>query len=395
MADKTDKKAQETRPRKSFPITQPFFDENEVENVRACLDSRWVTQGPRTKEFETIFSKRHGVKHALAVTSCTAGLHLCMSALGLGPGDEVVVPAFTWVTSANCAEFVGAGVRFADIDLQTFNLDPKAFQDAITPRTRAVVAVHLFGLSANMDEILDIAKRHSLLVIEDAACAIGATYRGRPLGGWGDAGVFSFHPRKIITTGEGGMVTTNRDDLAEKVAGLRNHGAAVNPGAVNAAPKPYDLGHYNQLGFNFRLSDILAAVGIAQMAKLDKLLEERRRIARRYTRLLDNPADIAVPSAPAECGHTYQSYVVRVLEGGGRRRNKIMEELAAKGIQTRPGTHAVHRLGYYAGKYGLRPEDFPNACLGEDTTITLPIFPGMTEADQDFVTRELKTAAIR
>jgi len=393
MADKPGEKAQEDRPRRSYPITQPFFDEKEVENVRACLDSRWVTQGPRTKEFEALFSQRHGVKHALAVTSCTAALHLCTLALELGPGDEVVVPAFTWVTSANCAEFVGAGVRFADIDLQTFNLDPKAFQDAITPRTRAVVAVHLFGLPANMDEILNIAKRHSLFVIEDAACAIGATYRGRPLGGWGDAGAFSFHPRKVITTGEGGMVTTNRADLAEKIASLRNHGAAPNPGSVNAPQKPYDLGRYNRLGFNFRLSDIQAAVGIAQMAKLDNLLEERRRLARRYTRLLDGLADIAVPSVPEECGHTYQSYVVRVLEGGGRRRNRIMEELAAKGIQTRPGTHALHRLGYYAGKYGLRPEDFPNACLGEDTTITLPIFPGMTEADQDFVIRELKKRA--
>lgn len=380
----------EGQPRESFPITTPSFDTTEVEKLKACLDSGWVTQGPLTGEFEALFSKKQSVKHALATTSCTAALHLATLALDLGPGDEVVVPAFTWITSANCVEYVGAKVTFADIDPQTFNLDPKALEAAINSRTRAVVVVHLFGLSVCMDEILDIARRHSISVIEDSACAVGTTYKGRPVGGLGDAGAFSFHPRKVVTTGEGGMITTNRDDLAEKIAYLRNHGLTARPGPQSLGPKPYTMGIFNNLGFNMRLSDIQAAVGVAQMAKLDHLLEERKSIGERYSRLLAEVPGIAIPHVPDGCGHTYQSYVIRIMKGGRDRRNKIMEGLAEKRIQTRPGTHAVHRLGYYAGKYGLRPEEFPHACLSEDITITLPIFPGMTAKDQDFIVHELK-----
>jgi len=377
---------------KTLPLTRPLFDEEEIEKVRACLNSGWVTQGPLTKEFETTFARRHQVEHALAVTSCTTALYLAALALGLGPGDEVVVPALTWVTSANCAEYVGARAVLADIDLETFNLDPQAFEAAITPRTRAVVVVHLFGLAAPMDEILAAARRHSLAVIEDAACAVGSHYRGRPLGGLGEVGCFSFHPRKVVTTGEGGMLTTNRTDLAALAASLRNHGAEAEPRPASGPPRPYAMGRFDRLGFNFRLSDIQAAVGLAQMTKLESLLAERKGLADGYNRLLDDPPDLALPHAPEGCGHTYQSYVVRLREGGCRRRNRIMEKLAGKGIQTRPGTHAVHRLGYYADKYGLKPEDFPNACRGEDETITLPLFPGMTTADQEFVAGELKKA---
>lgn len=370
---------------KRLPITAPQFDEAELASLRACLESRWVTQGPMTQRFEQLFAQRHQVAHALATTSCTAALHLATTALGLGPGDEVVVPAFTWVTSAHCAEYVGAKVVFADVDLRTFNLDPEALAAAITPRTKAVVVVHLFGLAASLDEILAIARRHSLRVIEDAACAVGTTYRGKPVGRFGDVGCFSFHPRKVITTGEGGMVTTNRGELAEAVSCLRNHGASGHPGPGSLPQKPYAMGAFDRLGFNLRLSDIQAAVGVAQMAKLDRLLAERCRIANRYTAMLGDLAEFAVPHVPEGCGHTYQSYVVRVVQGGTVRRNAIMDRLAEKGIQTRPGTHAVHRLGYYVQKYGLRPQQFPNACVAEDTSLTLPIFPGMSEAEQDYV----------
>jgi len=380
---------------KRLPITAPQFDDAEVASLRACLDSKWVTQGPMTRQFEELFARRHAVDYALATTSCTAALHLAATALGLGPGDEVVVPAFTWVTSAHCAEYVGARAVFADVDLRTFNLDPQALEAAITPRTRAVVVVHLFGLAACLDEVLQIARRRSLRVIEDAACAVGTTYRGRPVGGFGDLGCFSFHPRKVITTGEGGMVTTNHKDLAEAVACLRNHGASGHPGPASTPAKPYAMGAFDRLGFNFRLSDIQAAVGVAQMAKLDRLLDERRRIAERYTTLLGTLPGLAVPHVPEGCGHTYQSYVIRVVEGGLPRRNAIMDRLAEAGIQTRPGTHAVHRLRYYVQKYGLRPEQFPNACAAEDTSITLPIFPGMSEADQDCVVAALQEALKR
>jgi dTDP-4-amino-4,6-dideoxygalactose transaminase len=373
-------------------ITSPKFDESELNHLKKCLDSGWVTQGPMTLLFEQLVARRHQVKHALATTSCTAALHLATLALGLKAGDEVIVPAFTWVTSAHCAEFVGANAIFADIDLETFNLDPQAFEAAITSRTRAVVAVHLFGLSAKMGEILAIARRHKLFVIEDAACAIGTTYRGKPIGGLGNVGCFSFHPRKIITTGEGGMLTTNDSDLVSRISCLRNHGAYGDPGPQASPPRPYSMARFDQLGFNLRLSDIQAAVGVAQMAKLDGLLAERSLLASRYTEGLKSLRDLATPVVPEDCGHTYQSYVIRVLEGGRRRRNAIMDYLAEKDIQTRPGTHAVHSLGYYRTKYRIHPEMFPNAVAAEDTSITLPIFPGMTRRDQEYVIEALASA---
>jgi dTDP-4-amino-4,6-dideoxygalactose transaminase len=372
-------------------ITEPKFDEQEIRLLRQCLDSKWVTQGPMTGEFERLFAARHRVDHALATTSCTAALHLAVLALGLKPGDEVVVPAFTWVTSAHCAEYVGAKAVFADVEEDTFNLDPAALEAAITKRTRAVVAVHLFGLAARMDDIMAIARKHDLAVIEDAACAVGTTYRGIPVGGIGTIGCFSFHPRKVITTGEGGMVTTNRAELAERIRSLRNHGATgVAPG--DDPSKPYTMSTFNQLGYNLRLSDIQAAVGIAQMDKLDGLLAERLQRAQNYSTLLCEIEEIVSPSAPEGSGHSYQSYVIRLRDGDRGRRNSVMDHLAAHDIQTRPGTHAVHRLGFYAQKYGLRPEDFPVAANCEDTSITLPIFPGMTDADQQRVVDCLRRA---
>lgn len=372
-------------------VTRPFFDEQELEALKQCLESGWVTQGPRTAEFERLFAQRHCARHALATTSCTAGLHLSALALGIGPGDEVVVPAFTWVTSAHCAEYVGARAVFADVELDTYNLDPLALEAAITPRTRAVVVVHLFGLAARMDDVLAVARKHKLAVIEDAACAVGTMYRGRPVGTLGDIGAFSFHPRKVITTGEGGMVVCGDDALAARVTSLRNHGATGVPEGMDPT-RPYAMSRFDVLGHNLRLSDIQASVGIAQMAKLDWLLEERKRLAERYTALLGGLEEIATPAAPEGCGHTYQSYVVRILRGGRSRRDRIMDDLARKQIRTRPGTHAVHRLGYYAKKYGIEPDWYPNASLCEDTTITLPIFPGMTEEQQKLVVNELKKA---
>jgi perosamine synthetase len=366
-------------------ITEPSFDEAEIEMLRECLKSKWVTQGPLTERFEGLIAEKQKVKHVLACTSCTAALHLAALALELGSGDEVIVPAFTWVTSANSAEYVGAKPVFVDIDLSTFNIDPNGLEAAITPRTKAIVAVHLFGLAGPMDEIRAIAEPHGIAVIEDAACAIGTTYKGAPVGAIGDIGCFSFHPRKAVTTGEGGAVTTNRDDLAERARSQRNHGATGAPDPSIEPHGPWTMATFNNLGFNLRLSDIQAAVGVAQMAKLDRLLTERRRLGRRYSELLAHVNSIARPLGGDAEGHTYQSYVIRVLEGGRKHRNDLMWALAKANIQTRPGTHAVHRLGYYTNKYGWKAEQFPNATLAEDTTITLPIFPGMTEDDQQKV----------
>lgn len=373
-----------------LPITSPYFDENEIENLKSCLESKWVTQGPSTSKFENLFKEQHQVPFAIATTSCTAALHLSAMALDLGAGDEVIVPAFTWVTSAHCAEYVGAKPVFAEVKPETFNLDPQAFESAITSNTRAVVVVHLFGLSAQMDEILTLARKHSLYIIEDAACAVGTTYKDQPVGGFGDLGCFSFHPRKIITTGEGGMITTSNEALAKKIFALRNHGHTGYPEAKTV--HPYTMGNFDTLGFNLRLSDIQAAVGLAQMDKLDFLLQHRLECARRYNQKLSDIDDIAIPFVPEKCGHTYQSYVIKVVKGGMAARNHIMEYLNNNGIQTRPGTHAVHRLGYYRNKYGLKPGDFPISAACEDTSITLPIIPGMNAEQQTYVVKKIIAA---
>ena len=398
MTEKRENESQFADP-KIHPITAPVFDEAEVENVRRCLNTGWVTQGPMTAEFERRVASVHNVSHALATTSCTAALHLAALALGLGPGDEVIVPAFTWITSANAAEYVGAKAVFADIDLETYNIDPAAFAAAITPATRAVVVVHLFGLAADLDPIMEIARAHSIAVIEDAACAIGTTYNSLPIGGVGDIGCFSFHPRKVVTTGEGGMVTTNDQDLADRVASFRNHGSTGMPPGEREAPQPWSMATFNNLGFNLRLSDIQAAVGNAQMDKLASLLAERRSIANRYLEMLAGTNTFALPTGGDLDGHTFQSFVVRPMKTSRDGRNAIMAALDEQGIKTRPGTHAVHRLGYYADKYGLAHDAFPNASLAEDTTITLPIYPGMTRTDQEIVCNALvnahRDAAIR
>jgi perosamine synthetase len=387
--------APRTKANEMLNITEPSFDESEIELLRTVLASKWVTQGPMTEKFEALVAVNQRAKHALACTSCTAALHVAAMALGLGAGDEVIVPAFTWITSAHAAEYVGAKAVFADIDLATYNIDPAHLAAAITPRTKAVVAVHLFGLAAPMDEIRAICAPRGIRIIEDAACAISTTYKGAPVGALGDIGCFSFHPRKVVTTGEGGALTTNDDALAQAMRSLRNHGATGLP-PVSAEPHgPWTMANFDRLGFNLRLSDIQAAVGVAQMAKLDRLVADRRAIARRYLDLLRDVDDLVLPKAGDVDGHTFQSFVVRIAAGGRARRNAVMAALAGEKIQTRPGTHAVHRLGYYREKYKLCAEMFPNAMAAEDTTITLPIVPFMQAQDQARVAAVIRRALSR
>ena len=373
-------------------ITAPSFDEKEIKLLRQCLASGWVTQGPMTSEFENQVATLHSARFALATTSCSAALHLSTMALNLKSGDEVIIPAFTWVTSAHAAEYVGAKAVFVDVDPNTFNIDPSLIEQAITPQTKAIVVVHLFGLAADMDPILKIAQKYNLAIIEDAACAIGATYKGTPVGAIGDIGCFSFHPRKIITTGEGGMLTTNHEDIAKRIQSLRNHGAT---GAIEdiALQGPWTMSSFDILGYNLRLSDIQAAVGIAQLDKLKGLMQERRHAADTYFEFLKNVESLQLsnPKDLLNQGHTYQSYVVKIRDGGVQKRNEIMQKLALHEIQTRPGTHSVPGLGYYKKKYNLLSEDFPIAKECEELTITLPIFPKITFGDQEKVCTIIKS----
>lgn len=377
----------------AMKLITPVFGEEERQMVCQCLASGWVTQGPFVQRFEELFAARHKVPHALACTSCTTALHLAAMALDIGPGDDVLVPAFTWITTANVVEYVGARPVFVDVDPATFNIDPQKAALAVTPQTKTIIPVHLFGLAAQMNELLALAQQHGLHVIGDAACAVGTEYDGKNVAALGDAACYSFHPRKAITTGEGGMVTTRHTALADRVAVLRNHGASTRPPTDSG--KPWAMGEFDDLGYNFRMCDIQAAVGIPQMERLDGLLAERAALAKRYDTLLARIEEILTPTVPALCGHTYQSYVIRVRSGNNALRNALMAALEAEGIQTRPGTHAVHRLGYYKNKYSLRSEDFPLAALCEDTSIALPMFHGMREEDQQAVCRCLEKQLVR
>lgn len=371
-----------------IPISLPCTGPEELEAVRGPLESGWLTQGPRVAEFETAFAARHGVESALAVTSCTTGLHLILAALGVGPGDEVIVPAFTWVASANVVRHCGATPVLADVDPATCNLRPDEVARRLTPRTRAVVAVHLFGLCSDMDALAAAAP--GVPLIEDAACAAGASYKGRPAGSLGLAAAFSFHPRKIITTGEGGMVTTQDPALARRMESLRNHGAAVSEEERHGGPRPYLLPEFREFGFNYRMTDLQGAVGLAQLAKLDSLVAQRRDMAAQYAAALADIPWLRTPAPPDWAGHSYQAYVCVVDEARAPRpRNALMEQLLRRGVGTRPGTHAVHMLAAYGQAYGLRPEDFPAARDLDRYSMAIPLHNRMDREDLEYVVQAL------
>lgn len=367
-----------------IPLARPFFDGREMELLTACLESGHVAQGPLVARLESGIGELLGGVHALAVSSGTAALHLAVRALDIGPGDEVIVPAFTWVATAHAVEYAGARAVFADVDPATFNVTVQSVERVLSPRTRAIIPVHLFGLPAPMRELMALARRHGLHVVEDAACAVGAAEGGVKAGSIGDIGCFSFHPRKNMTTGEGGMLVTGDDTLKTRLAALRNHGAISRGGALFESS-------FEILALNFRMSDIQAAVGCAQLEKLAFMQEARTRLALRYGELLRG-TELALPAAPEGAEHVWQAYVVRVQEGGRKRRDAMMRYLADAGVETRAGTQAVHRLAYYANKYGLRSEDCPGAALCEDTSVALPLYCGMKEEDQDRVVQELLNA---
>jgi len=381
-----------------IPISKPFFDTEEFEAVRRPLESGWVVQGPFVKEFEDKFAAWTHADYAAATSSCTTALHICVAALGLKPGQEVIVPAFTWVSTANVVEYMGARPVFCDIDLGTFNIDEKQIESHITPRTVGIIPVHLFGLCANMDAIMSIARKHGLWVVEDAACAFGGWYRGRHAGTFGDAGCFSFHPRKSITTGEGGMITTSSAELDALGRSLRDHGASRSDLSRHLGSAGFLLPEYRHLGYNYRMTDLQAAVGVAQISKADRIMKERTRRAALYDSMLSSVDYLRTPLTPDDCVHGYQAYVCLFqpeepsLSNVGRlfeQRNRLMTHFEEMGIATRQGTHAPVLLNYYAEKYALRPEQYPNSWLADHLTLALPLYVQMTDAEQDRVVQAL------
>ncbi len=382
-----------------IPITRVEFTDAELDSVRQALTSGQVAQGPFVEEFERKWQAFNGSKHAIAVSSCTAALHLSLAALGIGAGDEVIVPAFTWVATANCVEILGAKPVFCDIELRTFNIDVSLIEGLITEKTKAVIPVHLFGLPADMKPVMAAAAGRGLIVMEDAACGFGARYRGTSVGNFGQAGCFSFHPRKSITTGEGGMIVTADDALAEKLRSMRDHGAIMSKEQQRSGPKPWLMPDFPQVGFNYRLTDIQAAIGSAQMDRAVRILERRAALAQRYDEALKGVEWLALPHCPQNMAHGQQSYVclMRPEEITARNvvrlrgmRNAFMDYLQTKGIATRPGTHAVHMLAYYAEKYGLEPQGFMQAWFADHCSVALPLFAALQDDELDYICETIR-----
>lgn len=387
-----------TAAKMNVPIARISLTEAEIQSVLGPLRNGWLVQGPKVREFEEKWSAFTGAKHSIAITSCTSALHLSLAALGLRPGDEVIVPAFTWIATANVVQHLGGKVVFCDIDLNTFNIDVQQLKQIITPQTKAVIPVHLFGLAADMNLINQLAKQHGLWVVEDAACGFGSRYHGQHVGNLGNTGCFSFHPRKAITTGEGGMITTNSDSLAEKLRRLRDHGAAMSDLQRHLGARPYLLAEHPDAGYNQRMTDLQAALGSAQMDRAANIIAERQRLALIYDEAFAKLAWLRAPAHIAGYEHGYQSYpclfqpeditpasVPRIT----RARNEWMDRLQQMGISTRPATHAVHMLAYYKQKYQLQPTDYPNAYAANDCSISLPLFNGMSEAEQSYVIQQV------
>jgi dTDP-4-amino-4,6-dideoxygalactose transaminase len=380
--------------RDSFLIFgNPIIEEPEIQEVVDCLRSGWISTGPRVGKFQELFKAYIGTKYAFALNSCTAGLHLSMIAAGLKAGDEVITTPMTFAATANAVVHTGATPVFADVDRATMNIDPKEIEKKITGRTRAIIPVHLCGRPCDMDPIMDIARRHNLLVIEDAAHAIESKYKGRKIGAIGHMGVFSFYVTKNIVTGEGGMVTTSIDEYAEKIETYGLHG--MSRGAWKRfSDKGYK--HYQIVfpGFKYNMMDIQAAMGIHQMARIDSYYARRQEIWKRYDEAFGNlPVEIPAPPEP-DTKHALHLYTILVkLENLTCDRDTIQQALNEEKIGT--GIHyiALHTHPYYRDTYGYKGDDFPHALYISDRTISLPLSAKLTDRDVqdviDAVTRVL------
>jgi perosamine synthetase len=367
-------------PRSRIPLARPSLGDGELAEVEEVLRSGQVSRGVKVAEFEQLVADSVGSRYAFATTSCTTALHLALVALGVGPGDEVLVPDFTFPATANVVAQQGAVPVLVDIDLSTYNVNPGQLSRHLTARTRAVMPVHLFGLSADMGPVMDFAAEHGLAVVEDAACALGATYRGRACGSFSDAGCFSFHARKILTTGEGGMIVTDRDDVAEKIVVLRSHGGI----------RENNRFQFQAAGFNYRLSDIQAAVGVAQMHRLPELLARREELANVLRERLSSVDGVGAPPDSPDGRHTYQAFVVLLADGIDR--EKVIAAMAASGVETTLGTYALHREPFFQKTYGYVPGQLPSSEAAFRRTLALPLFPGMGEDDLDRVIEALAAA---
>jgi len=391
----------------NIPITKTIFGDEEKEAIVKPLETGWVVQGPNVAKFQEMFSEFTGAKYSHATTSCTTALHLGLEAMGIGQGDKVIVPSFTYVASANSVEYTGAEVVFCDIDLKTFNMDENLLEDIIKNDSsiKAIMPVNLFGLCSNMRFIMDLAKKYDLKIIEDSACGFDGWIEDKHSGTFGDVGCFSFHPRKSICTGEGGMLITNDDALAAKVSQLKDHGASKSDLQRHNEKGGSLLPDFTMRGYNYRMTDMQGALGVCQMDKKEYIMGGRRQTASWYDKALVDVNELITPYIPHGYKHGYQSYVCIFSDGEdissltkeqvdriNVKRNIFMEKLEAKTIATRQGTHAVHTLGYYKDKNNFKDEDFLMSYAADRLSIALPLYAGMSEEEFDYVISNIKEA---
>jgi dTDP-4-amino-4,6-dideoxygalactose transaminase len=364
----------------TVPLIDPVVGEAELDNIREVIESGYMTQGPFADEFESGFADYVDAEHAITATSCTTGMELVLDAMGIGPGDEVIVPDFTYPATASVVARMGADPVLVDVDRATYNVDTEAMADAVTEDTAALLPVSWGGQPLDDGAINDIAAEHDLHVLEDAACGAGASFDDRPVGSQFDASVFSFHPRKVLATGEGGMVTTDDDSLQEEVRCIKNFGidhSGEGRGFVRAD------------GTNFRFSDLLAAVGVAQLEKLDDIVERRREIAALYDDLLGDVEGVTTPAVVDGGVHNYQSYCVYVKAGDENTRDELMDRLGERNIQTQIGTYALSETEAFAD--ATHHGSLENAKALYRNLLTLPVAHGMSEEDQHRVVDALET----
>jgi perosamine synthetase len=367
-----------------IPITRLALGQEEADAAAAVVRSGWLMNGPRTEAFEKLVAERVGAEHAVAVSSCTTALHLALVAAGVGPGDEVICPSFSFIATANAIRYAGATPVFVDIDPATYNIDTNLIEAAVGPRTRAIMPVSQIGLPADLLTIGEIAERHGLQVVEDAAPSLGSMIGGKIVGSLSDFTCFSFDARKILTTGEGGMVTTNDAAGAKRLRLLRAHGASVSTADRDLASKVV-LETYPEVGFNYKITDIQSAIGVVQMAKLDSVVAERRRLAARYDQMLAGDERIVVPYEPVGYQHVYQSYCVRLRSR--RTQDEVMTAMMDAGVATRR-IFSIHDQPAYRDD---RAPHLPHTEAAAAECILLPMFVGLTEDEQDQVVRALRT----
>jgi perosamine synthetase len=367
----------------NVPLARPSFGRLEEEAVIEVLRSGWVAQGPRVAEFERRFAEYVGAAHAVAVSSCTTALHLALVAAGVNPGDEVICPSLSFIATANAIVYAGATPVFVDIDRSTYNLDPNRIEESITPKTRAILLVHQIGLPSPIREIQAIASRDGLVLVEDAACAIGSEYCGQRIGRpHTSMACFSFHPRKVLTTAEGGMLTTNDAEMAARVRRLRQHAMSVSDLARHSS-RNVVIEHYDEIGYNYRMTDLQAAIGLIQLQRLDNMLSRRRELAMRYSERFASLGWVVPPHEPADCRHNFQSYMVRLTEDAPVTRDVLMQELLDHGVASRRGIMAMHReIPYQNPNVTSR---LPETDLVTDNCIILPLFYEMRDEEQEYV----------